>query len=124
MCIRIVRHKEESSYDPTIPLEQQVRGAKHVVVDYDPNDSHMKGFMDEIERIVKNGISCQMNIKVNAKNTLDGFRFERRINKITKDLDINEVIKSLVMIHAQTDDKLKEISEMCLMEKVNERQTT
>jgi hypothetical protein len=114
MCIKIIRNKEECLYDPEIPLEEQVRGAKQVVVNYDPTGSATDTFVAQLERIVKSGINCQMNIKVNANNTLNGYRLERKIEQYSKEIDVNEIIHTLVKGQCQSDKILNEMSELCL----------
>ena len=120
MCITIVRSHEEVEFEPSQPLEYQVRGAKQVVISYDPDDGGIQSFMEQMDRIVKTGVSCQMNIKVKSNNSLKSYQFERRVEEASKDLDLNEVVKTLVSNHLETDRKLSEISEMC-MGKTNER---
>ncbi len=119
MCIKIVRSHEEVEFNPSELLESQVRGAKQVVIDYDMNDTKIQSFMDQIDRIIKTGVSCQMNIKVQANNSLLGYRLEKKAKKISKELDINEAIKTIVSNHSETDRKLEELSEMC-MGRINE----
>jgi len=113
MCVKIVRSHEEREFNPSEPLEQQVRGAKQVVINYKPNDAQLEAFMDQIDRIIKNGISCQMNIKVNSNNTLKGYQVERKIEKALQELDVNEAIRLLVTSHSETDKKLEVMEELC-----------
>jgi hypothetical protein len=117
MCITIVRSHEEVEFEPSQPLEYQVRGAKQVVISYDPDDNGIRSFMEQMDRIVKTGVSCQMNIKVNNNSYLNGQKLDRQLKKLSVDLDVNEVVKVLVNNHLETDRKLNEISEMCLKEK-------
>ena len=117
MCITIVRSHEEVEFTPDEPLEYQVRGAKQVVINYKPEDSSIEKFMEQMDRIVKNGISCQMNIKVNNNSYLNGYKFERKLEQANKNIEVNELIKTLVSNHYETDKKLGEISEMCFGEK-------
>jgi hypothetical protein len=64
--------------------------------------------------MAKNGISCNADIKVNPNNNLDGLRLERQLEKLKLKLDVNEVVKGLAILHADTDRKLSELSGMCL----------
>lgn len=114
MCIKILRSHGEFEFEPTEPLEYQIRGAKQVVIDYDPSDSRIECFMAEMDRIVKTGVSCQMNIKVNSNNYIKGHQFKKKIEDASKKLDLNEVVKIIVNTHADADRKLSEMSEMCL----------
>lgn len=113
MCITIVRTHEEVEFAPNEPLEYQIKGAKQVVINYDPTDSSIEQFMEQMDRIVKNGVSCQMNIKVNNNNFLNGYKFERKVEEANRNIEVNEVIKTLISNHYETDKKLCEISQMC-----------
>ena len=114
MCIRIVRSHEEVEFEPSEPLEYQVRGAKEVVISYDPEDTRIQSFMDQMDRIVKSGVGCQMNIRVNSDHSLSAYRFERQLNEASYDLDLNKAIKILVSTHNETDKKLSEMQQLCL----------
>jgi len=114
MCVKIIRSKEEVEFNPQEPLEQQVRGAKQIVVNYDPEDKRIQSFMEQVERIVRTGVSCQMNICVKPNNTLAGLRVERQFEMFNEELKMNEVVKALVKSHHETDKRLMEMSEMCL----------
>ncbi len=120
MCIKIVGTKSQKEFDPSAPLETQIAGAKEIVVSYDPVDPKIDMLVDEMERFCKNGISCNVDIKVNSNNYLNGLKLERRVERLKKKLNINEVAKGLTKIYAETDCKLRELSEMCT-EKLNER---
>ncbi len=117
MCIKIVRPEEQKEFNPSEPLERQVEGAKQILVSYDPVDPKIGSFLNEMERLCNSGISCNVEIKVNTNNYLNGIRFERKIERIKRKLDVNEVVKAIVNNHLETDRKLNEISEMCLKEK-------
>lgn len=114
MCIKIVRSHEEVEFEPTEPLEYQVRGAKQVVINYDPSSEQIRSFIEQMERIVKTGVGCQMNIKVNSNNSLSGYRFERQMSEASKNLDLNEAVRSLVNTYSETDKKLHEMQQICL----------
>ncbi len=116
MCIKIIRPEQQTEFNPLEPLETQVEGAKEILVNYDPIDPQIDSFMVEMERICKNGISCNIDIKVNTNNYLNGIRFERKIEKIKRKLDVNEVVKGLTKFHSETDRKLNEISKICARE--------
>jgi hypothetical protein len=120
MCVKIIKTEKISSFNPSIPLEFQLEGAKEVLVNYEPHDYQIQEFMDQVERIVKSGINCPIDIRVNTNNTLNGMRLERVLTKISKELHINEAIHSLVKMQAYADAKLCELSGICLG-KTNER---
>lgn len=113
MCIKIVRLKEEVSYDVNTPLEEQLRGSKQVVINYEPKDPSIDKFLDEIERLCKNGISAKLNIHFNHNNNLSGVRIRNEMLKLSKGLDLNEVIKIMTMIQVEADKKLEEIANYC-----------
>ena len=113
MCIKIICSDHEHEFDTSFPLEAQIVGAKEILIDFDPLDEKIDFFVDKIEKMAYNGASCQVNIKVNPNNCLDGIRLERIVDGIKRKLDVNEVIKSLTTFHAETDSKLRELSEIC-----------
>ncbi len=117
MCIKIIRSHETVEFEPLELLEQQIGGAKQVVIDYDPDDSRIQCFMEQMDRIVKTGVGCQINIKVNNNKHLNGIKLDRQLKKFSVDLDVNEVVKTLVNNYSETDKRLSEIQEMCLKEK-------
>lgn len=119
MCVKIIGITEHE-FDPKIPLESQIKDAKEIYVNYDSCDLKIESFLGQMEMMAKNGISCNAEIVVNPNSDLDGFRFERKINKIKKKINVNEIAKSLTILHADTDRKLNEISEICLG-RVNEQ---
>jgi cell fate (sporulation/competence/biofilm development) regulator YlbF (YheA/YmcA/DUF963 family) len=114
MCIKIVYPEYSQEFDIALPLEEQVLDANQIIVDYDPTDPKIPCFVGEVERMVKNGISCNVNIKVDSNNDLDGIRLERKLENLTKKLEVNEVIKRFTKFHAEVDCKLGEISKICL----------
>lgn len=114
MCIKIVHTHDEFEFEPGKLLEQQVKGAKQIIIDYKPNDTRIEAFMDQMGRIVRTGVSCQMNIQVKSNNTLSGYRLGRQIDKAINNLELNEVVKSLVNSYSETDRKLQEIQEFCM----------
>lgn len=113
MSVKIIRSKETLEFNPSLPLEEQIRGCKQVVIDYAPNDTCVSAFIEQIERIAKNGVSCQMNIKFNSNNSLAAYRAERRVNLHQSELEMNEVIKKMVTFHHEATRSLAELSQMC-----------
>lgn len=117
MCVKIICTDHEHEFNPNEPLELQVMGAKEIMVSYDPEDTKIDFFVDQMERIVKNGIDCEFDISVDPKNDLNGFRLRRKLEKLKLNLDINEAVKKLTVFHSETDKKIREIAEMCLVGK-------
>jgi hypothetical protein len=113
MCIKIICSDHEHEFSASNPLEQQLVGAKEVIVSYDPIDPKIESFVNEMQRFCDNGISCDVFISVKSNNHLNGFKLERKIEKLKRKLDFNEVTKKLVKFQAEADRKLKELSEMC-----------
>jgi hypothetical protein len=120
MCIKIIRAEDEIKYDISKPLEEQIVGAKQIVVDYEPNDSSLVNFLCEIERFCQTGVSRTFNIKVKHNNNVGGAKVKSRIASYAKKMSVNEVIKSLTLSYAQTDKKLEELSTICLIGNKNE----
>lgn len=114
MCIKILKSEEEVSYDANRPLEDQIKGSKQIVVNYEPCDPSIDTFLDEVERLCKNGITASLNIKFNHNNHLNGAKMGKEMAKLSKDLDLNEVIKLMVTAQADVDKKLGEMSGICL----------
>lgn len=115
MCIKIIG-TEEKEFDPTEPLQNQVGNASKIVVSYDPYDLKICSFEGQVEQMVRNGVSCKADIEVKTNNFLDGIRLERRLEKLKMRLEVNEVVKSIVSNHQETDRKLREMSNICLGE--------
>jgi hypothetical protein len=117
MCVKIICTDHEHEFNPNEPLELQVMGAKEILVSYDPEDTRIGSFVDQMERIVKSGIDCKFAISVDPKNDLNGLRLSRKLEKLKLNLDINEAVKKLTLFHSETDKKIQEIAEMCLVGK-------
>lgn len=113
MCVKIVRTKEVLEFDPSQPLELQVKGAKQVVVDYHPEDLQIVAFMEQFERIVKSGIGFQMNLKFNSNHTLEGYRLDRKVENLNNELELNDIINQMVALTAHADQRLCELVGMC-----------
>src|SRR5271155_3757057 len=107
MCIKIIG-SQELEFNSAQPLEEQIHDAKEIVVDYDPEDSKIDFFVNEMERFCNTGINCDVEIKVESNNYLDGIKLERRIEKIKQKINVNEVVKGLTKFHYDVDRKLNE----------------
>ena len=114
MCVKILTSKEELSYDMSRPLEDQLKGSKKVVINYEPKDPSIGHFLNEVEKLCKNGISAKLNIQFNHNNDIAGARLQKEMRKLAKDLDLNEVVKLMTLIQSNTDKKLEEMSTICL----------
>jgi hypothetical protein len=114
MCVKIIGTHEEKEFDPELPLEQQVKGSKQVVISYKADDSRLDAFMSQMDRIIKTGIGCQMNIRFDSNHSLAGYQFERELKKTSENLDINDAVRMLVEKHYVADKKLSELEQLCL----------
>ena len=52
MCVKIIKDQSEIAYDVSKPIEQQVEGSDHVVVNYDPNDASIGKFLQELVMVI------------------------------------------------------------------------
>lgn len=120
MCIKIIHEQTALEFNMSEPLEPQIAEAKEIIVTYDPVDPKIDSFVDGIENMIKNGFSCLATITVNANNTLNGFRLERKLERLQKKLFINEAMRGLTKFQSETDRKLSEISTICLGKTNNE----
>ncbi len=114
MCIRIVRDRDSLKFDMSKPLERQIEGAREIVVNYDPANPKIESFVSGLERMVRSGVGCLAQIRVNANSSSNGLRLERKLESLQKKLLINETVKSLTKFQSDTDNKLCEISRICL----------
>ena len=113
MCIKIVKEDSEISYDPQIPLENQIKDSEEIFINYNSKDESIGKFLSEMERICAIGIN--LNVKINFVNTnsIEGARTKRKVKKIKKDLNINEAIKLLTSLQLKTDKTLQELAVFC-----------
>lgn len=113
MCIKIISTDSESKYNASIPLEKQINNCSEVLIQYDPKDKDLGKFLSEMERLCSSGISANIKLDVVHNNSVVGMKAKKQLQRITKDLDINEAIKLLTKIHSTTDKTLKELSIFC-----------
>jgi cell fate (sporulation/competence/biofilm development) regulator YlbF (YheA/YmcA/DUF963 family) len=113
MCIKILQCNASLPYDATKPLDEQLKNAKEVVIDYDPKDQDLEHFLQEMERLVKTGVSVNCDVSVDYNSSIRGMRAKKQVKRIKKDLDLNEAIKILVNIHSELDKQLEAISVFC-----------
>lgn len=111
MCVEIFGSENKHSYKPELPLSEQICGCQEVLIDCGPNCPKVVKFLDEVEKVYKNGQSLPMQIKLSDNSSLKLFS---KIKKLNKELLLNDIIGQAVLIHKNADAKLKELSEMCL----------
>lgn len=114
MCVKIVRTDDSLEFNASEPLELQIADAQEIVISYIPEDPQIDSFISEVERIVKNGISCKVDIRVNPNNDLGGLRLERQIESLKRKLDMNDIAKTLVLLYSEADRQLHDIRRLCL----------
>jgi hypothetical protein len=120
MCIKILNADSAVQYDSSRPLEEQLYGSREVVIHYEPKDPHIDRFIDEMERMCKTGVSCNVNVNVIHNNNLKGIRAKKQVKRLMKNLELNEAIKILANLQHKTDITLGEISDLCLRVTNNE----
>ena len=113
MCIKILNSQSSLKYDSSKSLEEQLKDAQEVVIDYDPKDPDMDRFLEEMEKLAQTGINCGVSLELIHNNFIKGIKARKQINRIRKDLDVNEAIKFLVNIHSEFDKQLEAISVFC-----------
>ena len=111
MCVEIFKLDNKQSYKPELPFEEQVVGSKEVLIDCEPNCPKVTHFLDEVEKICKNGQYLPFNIKL-ADNS--NFKLFKKVKKLNKEITTSDIISKMVLFHKNADDKLKELSDMCL----------
>lgn len=109
MCIKIVKAEKEIPYDIGRPLEDQLIGSSQVIVDYQPFDESIDSFLKEVERIVKNGISANLSIRVLHNNHIFGFKVKQKLKSATNNMVLNDIIKLMVLSQIKTDKKFEEL---------------
>lgn len=110
MCVKIIKNECEIEYNPSRPLEEQIKGSTEVIVNYQPSDKSINDFLAEVQRYSKVGISAELNIKVIHNNDISGFKLRKQLKKALNDIKLNEIIKIMVISHTEMDDKLGELA--------------
>ena len=113
MCVKILTNTAEVSYDMQKPLEDQLKGSKKIVINYEPKDPSIDHFLNQMERLCKNGISAKVNIQFNHNNHLRGAKLQKEMTMAAGNLDMNEVVKLMALIQSTTDRCLEEMSNLC-----------
>ena len=111
MCVEIIKSEDKQSYRPELPFEQQFVGSEEVLIDCTPECPKVIKFLDEVEKVCKNGQSLPIQIKLANNSNLKLFGKTKKLNE---DLLLNDIIRQAVLIHENADSKLRELSEICL----------
>lgn len=110
MCVEIIQPQGSVAYNTEQPFKEQVMGSKEVLIDCESTCPRVVKFLDEIEKICKDGTPFPINLKIKHNGNLHLFKKNKQINN---DLGVNDIIKGLVQFHKKADDGLREIAEMC-----------
>ena len=111
MCVEIIKAENQESYKPELSFEEQIQGSKEVLIDCEPNCPKVAKFLDEVEKLCRNGQSLPITIKLADNSNIKLFSKTKKLNK---ELLTNDIIKQAVLLHKNADAKLKELSEMCV----------
>lgn len=115
----MVRDNIPCSYDPQGDFLEQTKNCTEVIVDYLPEDSMIKKFLQEIQKCAKNGTKLNLNVKVNYGDYLSGFKTKKEIKRALSDISLNEIVKLLTLSQHGAEKTLEELSSMCLNREVN-----
>lgn len=113
MCIKLHSDGSEFKYNASIPLEDQIQNCQRVEINYEPKDPDVESFLNEMERLCKSGISCDVKVELKHNNTIRGAKAKKQLQRLKKDLKLNEAIKILVNLYSEIDKALEEISGVC-----------
>lgn len=113
MCVRILGTNSNIKYDSSVPLEEQIKNSEKVVITYEPKDTDITKFIDEVERLCKQGISADIAIEVLHNNHLNGAKAKKQMKRLMKDLELNKAVKLLVKMQSNMDNSLEELSNFC-----------
>lgn len=113
MCIKFLNANSSVKYDSSKSLEEQLKNSQKVVISYEPQDPDMDVFLQEMEKLAKNGVTCNVSFNLSHNNNIAGAKAKKQISRIKKDLNLNEAIKALVNIHSELDKRLESISVFC-----------
>ena len=115
MCIKIKSCQGTIEYDVQEPLEHQLSNDCQVIIDYkaSKDDDEIGTFVKEMSRLSKSGFSKYIDIKFSHNNQIIGAKAKKQVDKLTKDLKLNEAIKLLVTLQKKANDTLVELSDIC-----------
>lgn len=119
MCVKMIIDDLPYAYDPQRNFLEQAKRCSKVIVEYAPGDEQISHFLQEIQKCVKNGTLLALDVKVNYGNYLEGFKTKKEINHAMSDICLNEVVKLMALSQHAADNKLEEISSICLNREVN-----
>ena len=117
MCVKIVKSEEKIPYNVSLPLLDQIKGSKEILIDCEPDCPKVIKLMDELETYCKNGSYLPIKLKMVNSNNLKLFKKTKEINK---EFELNDIISLMVQFHKKADDKLKELSQICTKGNRNE----
>lgn len=110
MCIKIINNSKETPYDCSKPLEDQIKGADRIVVDYEPFDKSMDKFLEEVERFSRTGVDAKLSITVLHNDNIFGFKTKQKLKRCTSDMMLNDIIKLMALSHCAVDKKLEDLA--------------
>lgn len=110
MCIKIVSPYSESEYNPSLPIEGQIKDSTEIVINYEPFDKTIDSFLKEIKRFSIYGTGSIV-IKVIHNNHVLGAKAKKEFNKVMNDINTNKVIRALVLNYSETDKKLCQLAD-------------
>jgi hypothetical protein len=119
MCVKLCKNDETYEYDFSKPLLNQIDGCTDILIKYEPDDENIRHFLQEIQHCAKIGVNPNVKIRVEYSNFLMGFKTKNEIKTALNDINLNEVIKLLVLMQRDTDQKLAEMSNICANRECN-----
>lgn len=113
MCVKIKKKNQTVNYDIDQPLERQLEGSEEIVVNYrSQKDPEVDRFLDEIEKSAKSGHLEHAGIKVVNNDNLPTVKAKKRVKKIQRHFQANELVQTLALSAFESDRKLDEISSL------------
>lgn len=113
MCVKIINNGLVTKYDVGKPLEVQLLNSDRVVINYEPADADINTFVREMKRIAVKGISTTVNLEISHNNHLKGIKTKKQLNRLVKNIEVNEAIKLLVTLQSNTEKALEEMANFC-----------
>lgn len=124
MCVKFKKKNKLVDYDMDCPLERQLEGSEEIIVNYKKSkDVEVDRFLNEIEKVAKCGGSKPAKIKVVENDNLPTARVQKRLQKVERHFNANEVIRNLAISHLESDRKLSEISNLIKNRKQSVKKT-
>jgi hypothetical protein len=114
MCVKIIKNNIILEYDLDKDFAEQMQGSTQVVVNYRPQDEEIEHFLHEMQMCAATGMDPKLNIKIHYNDFLDGYKTKKKLKKALNDIDVNELVKLMVLSQVSADNKLEELSAMCL----------